>query len=435
MPPLLKARQGARAGSAYVAGSFFISGLLTYVFQGLSARYLGKAGYGDLIMLWSMTFLLVQVLWIGVTQTLGRFVSERLSRGEDPRPVISSVRRLQLTLLGAFVVAYLLASPPITDALFRGSWALTVALLAAVAAYAPEYFRRGTFNGHRQAARLGVLHVIESSSRALLAAALLVLGAGVLGPALAIVLAPLVAVLVVRPTREASPGGEGEPFSATGAFRFTGPVLLCVAFAQVLMNGGPVFLSLLGGTRAEVGVFGAALILTRVPQYVMSPAIGALLPHASRTLATEGPRSFDRFVGRAAGTVGLVGVLMVAGTWLLGEWGIRLFAGEGFDTTRAVLVSLALLAAFYLLAETLNQALFALGHARLAALGWLLGLPVSGLCMALPVADPLYRVSYALTLGALAAAVAQAAFYLAIRRRSAGRPSSATGTRDPAAIP
>ena len=250
-----------------------------------------------------------------------------------------------------------------------------------------------------------------------------------------IVLAPLIAVIAVRPTPHQLPEEGGGPFSAAKAFRFTGPVLLCVAFAQILMNGGPVFLSLLGGTRAQVGVFGAALILTRVPQYVMSPAIGALLPHASRTLATEGPRSFDRFVGRAAGTVGLVGVLMVAGTWLLGEWGIRLFAGEGFDTTRAVLVSLALLAAFYLLAETLNQALFALGHARLAALGWLLGLPVSGLCMALPVADPLYRVSYALTLGALAAAVAQAAFYLAVRRRSAGRPSSATGPRDPAAIP
>jgi hypothetical protein len=77
MTNLLKARQGARAGSAYVAGSFFVSGLLTYVFQGVSARYLGKAGYGDLVMLWSMTFLVVQVLWIGVTQTLGRFVSER----------------------------------------------------------------------------------------------------------------------------------------------------------------------------------------------------------------------------------------------------------------------------------------------------------------------------------------------------------------------
>jgi O-antigen/teichoic acid export membrane protein len=435
MASFLKARQEARAGSAYVAGSFFISGLLTYVFQGFSARHLGEAGYGDLIMLWSMTFLLVQVLWIGVTQTLGRFVSERLSRGEDARPVISSVLRLQLALLGAFVCLYALASPLITGTLFRGSWWLTVALLAAVAAYAPEYFRRGTFNGHRQAARLGVLHVIESSSRALLAVVLLVAGLGVLGPALAIVLAPLIAVLAVRPTREPPPEGEGVPFSATKAFRFTGPVLLCVAFAQILMNGGPVFLSVLGGTRAEVGVFGAALILTRVPQYVMSPAIGALLPHASRALATEGPRSLDRFVTKAAGAVGLVGVLMVAGTWLLGEWGIRLFAGPGFDTTRAVLVSLALLAAFYLLAETLNQALFALGHARLAAIGWLLGLPVSGVCMALPVADPLERVSFSLALGAFAAALAQAAFYFMVRRWSAGRSSSATGPQDPAAIP
>ena len=62
-------------------------------------------------MLWSMTFLVVQVLWIGVTQTLGRFVSERLSRGEDPRPVISSVRRLQLALLAAFVLVYCSRAP------------------------------------------------------------------------------------------------------------------------------------------------------------------------------------------------------------------------------------------------------------------------------------------------------------------------------------
>ena len=429
---MLKSRQGAGAGSAYVAGSFFISGLLTYIFQGVSTRYLGRAGYGELFMLWSATFLLAQVLWIGVTQTLGRFVSERLSRGEDPRPVISSVRRLQLALLGAFVVAYLLASPLITDALFGGSWALTVALLAAVGAYAPEYFRRGTFNGHRQAARLGLLHMTESFSRASLAVVLLVAGAGVLGPALAIVLAPLIAVVTVRPTPEAPSGGEGRPFSAARALRFTGPVLLCVAFAQILMNGGPVFLSVLGGTHAQVGVLGPPLILARLPQYRISPAIVALFPHASRVLATEGPRSLDRFVGRAVGVVGLVGVLMVGGTWAVGEWGIRLFAGSEFDTTRGVLVTLALLAAFYLLAETLNQALFALGHARLAALGWLVGLPVCAICLGLPLAGPLYRVSFSLALGAFAAAASQAAFYLAVRRRPTGRPEPVIDPEDPA---
>ncbi len=427
----LKSRQGARAGSVYVAGSFFISGLLTYVFQGVSARFLGEAGYGDLIILWTTTFLFVQVLWIGVTQALGRYVSERLSRGEDIKPVISSVRRLQLALLGTFVLVYLIASPLIMDALFRGSLPLTVALLAAVAAYAPEYFRRGTFNGHRQAARLGFLHVIESSSRAVLAVLLLVAGLGVLGPALAIVLAPLIAVIAIRPTPDAPAEREGEAFSAVKAFRFTGPVLLCVAFAQILMNGGPIFLSLLGGTRAQVGVFGAALILTRVPQYVISPAIGALLPHASRVLATEGSRSLDSFVGKATGVVSLVGVSMVAGTWAIGEWGIRLFAGPEFDTSQRVLVTLALLAAFYLLAETINQALFALGRAQLAALGWLVGLPVCAVCLALPLADPLYRVSLSLALGALAAAASQAAFYLTVRRHPGGRSEPVIDPEDP----
>jgi O-antigen/teichoic acid export membrane protein len=414
-------RQGVGAGSAYVAGSFFVSGVLTYIFQGLSTRFLGEAGYGDLIILWSTTFLVVQVLWIGITQTLGRYVSEREARGEDWRPVIVSARRLQISLLAAFLLVSLLASPFLVDGLFGGSWFITVAFLAAVAAYAPEYFRRGMFSGHRQFARLGALHVAESSSRALIAAILLIAGAGVVGPALAIVLAPLVGVLLVRPASGSPPDKEGEAFSAAGAFRFAGPVLACVAFAQLLMNGGPILVDLLGGTRAQVGVFGAALILTRVPQYVLSPVIGALLPHASRILATEGPRAFERFVGRTLGIIALVGILMVGGTWLLGEWGMGLFAPD-FDASRALLVGLAALAAFYILSDTLNQALFARGRGRLAALGWLAGLPVCGASLALLRVDILERVSYSLALGTLAAAASQATFYLATRERPATGP-------------
>ena len=418
-----KRQQGAGAGSAYVAGSFFVSGVLTYIFQGLSTRFLGKAGYGDLIILWSTTFLVAQVLWIGISQTLGRYVSEREARGEDWRPVILSARRLQISLLAAFLSVSLLASPFLVDGLFNGSWFITLAFLAAVAAYAPEYFRRGTFSGHRQFARLGALHVAESSSRALIAALLLVAGAGVIGPAVAIVLAPLVGVLLIRPASGPPPEKEGEVFSAVGAFRFAGPVIACVAFAQLLMNGGPILVDLLGGTRAQVGVFGAALILTRVPQYVLSPVIGALLPHASRILATEGLRAFDRFVGKAVGIVALVGILMLGGTWLLGEWGMRLFAPD-FDASRGLLVGLAALAAFYILSDMLNQALFARGLGRLAVLGWLVGLPVCGVCLELLRTDVIERVAYSLALGTLAAAASQAAFYLATRER----PAEATGS-------
>ena len=157
---------------------FTVSGVLTYVFQGVSARALGPEGYGGLAILWSATFLTVQVLWVGITQTLGRFVAEREAQGQDWKPVTSAARRLQTLLLVVFVTGGLLASPFLTRTLFEGSPFLTVAFIAAVAAYAPEYFRRGTFSGHRQFSRLGALHVAESSSRVLIAVGLLALGGG-----------------------------------------------------------------------------------------------------------------------------------------------------------------------------------------------------------------------------------------------------------------
>jgi O-antigen/teichoic acid export membrane protein len=413
MPTLFKRQQGAGAGSVYIAASFAVSGVLTYAFQSLSIHALGKDGYAPLALLWSATFLTVQVLWIGATQTLGRYVAEREAHGRDWGPVVASVRHWQVGLMVAFVLGALLASPLLTGELFQDPW-LTAAFIVAVVLYAPEYFRRGIFNGHRQSFRLGAQIVAESASRVLVAAVLLAVGWGVFGPAIAIVLAPLIGVLAVRPAPVPPPEREGEPFSTWGAFRFAGPVLACMAFAQVLMNGGPILARLLGGTDPQVSVLAAAVILTRIPQYVLSPAIGALLPRASRVLSTEGRTAFDRFVVRAAGVVGLVGVLMVIGTWLSGGWGMRLFASFGAD--REVLVALAAMAAFYLLSETLNQGLFALGHGRLAALGWFVGLLASAVCMAALGVGIVERVSYSLTLGTFVAAVAQAVFYLVTRR-------------------
>ena len=145
---------------------------------------------------------------------------------------------------------------------------------------------------------------------------------------------------------------------------------------------------------------------------------GALLPRASRVLSTEGQASFERFVLRALGVVGLVGVLMVGGTWLLGEWGLRLFAGEEFIVGKAVLVALAAMAAFYLLSETVSQSLFALGRGRLAAIGWFVGLLASAACLAVLGVGVVEKVSYSLAVGTCAAAVMQGAFFLVLRRRA-----------------
>src|SRR5215218_6806777 len=412
----LKSQQGAGAGSAYIAASFFVAGVLTYAFQSASFHVLGKAGSAPLALLWSATFLTVQVLWIGGTQTLGHYVAEREARGRDWGPVVSSVRHWQIGLAATFASVALIASPLLTEELFGNAW-LTVAFIVAVIFYAPEYFRRGIFNGHRQSLRLGAQIVAESAARLLLAAVLLAVGWGVFGPALAIVIAPVVGVLAVRPARVNPPEREGDAFSTGKALKFAGPVLLCMAFAQALMNGGPILARLLDGTDAQIGLFSAVPTLTRIQQYVFSPAIGALLPRASRVLSTEGQPAFERFVRRALGVVGLVGALMVGGTWLLGEWGLKIYAGREFETSLSVLVALAAMAAFYLLSETVSQGLFALGRGRLAAIGWFVGLLASAACLATIGVGVVERVSYSLAAGTFAAAAMQGVFYLTLRRR------------------
>src|SRR5919202_1220215 len=118
----LRSQQGAGVGSVHIVGSFFVAGVLTYAFQSVYLHVLGKAGSAPLALLWSATFLTVQVLWIGGTQTLGRYVAEREARGSDWGPVVSSVRRWQVGLAGTFVLAALVASPLVTQQLLRRSW-------------------------------------------------------------------------------------------------------------------------------------------------------------------------------------------------------------------------------------------------------------------------------------------------------------------------
>src|SRR5918992_4048834 len=130
MPDLFKGQQGSGAGSVHIAASFGIAGVLTFAFQSLCTHVLGKQGFAPLALLWSATFLTVQVLWIGATQTLGRYVAEREAQGSDWSPVVSSVRHWQIGLVVAFVLCALLAGPLPTHEPFQDP-RLTVAVIGA----------------------------------------------------------------------------------------------------------------------------------------------------------------------------------------------------------------------------------------------------------------------------------------------------------------
>lgn len=421
--------QSVRTGSLYLAVALGISGVMTFVFQSLSYRFLGLSAYGALATLWSATFLFAQVLWIGTTQALGRYVAEREARGEDWQPVVKSVRHLEILLLGGFLVSALALSPVLTRRLFGGEVWLTVAFVTAIAGYALSYFRRGLLAGHRQFARLSGMFVIESLGRVSVAVGLLVAGIGVLGPAAAIAIAPLLSVLFIRVAPVAGPKSPGAPFSVGGAFRFAMPVLVCMACAQALANGGPILISGIGGQDAhdQAGLLLAALTLTRAPQFMLSPVVTNLLPHLSRIAALEDLGQFKRFVRRAVSFVGVVCVALVSGTWLFGELAMRILYGEKSAVGRELLTVLAALAAAYLMCELLNQVLFARGFARLAAASWMAGLAVTAIAIFALDADLLTRVSYGLALGTISTAIGQAICYLATLDRRVVAPASASG--------
>lgn len=398
-PAPVPREQGVRAGSLYVIAAVGVAGVLTYAYQGMASRALGREGYGALATLWAATFLATQVLWTGVMQTLGRHIAERRARGEGWAAVERSVRHVALGTLGVFLLGALLLGPVLSRT-FGGPW-LVLAWVLAVAGYGASFYRRGLLSGHRQLRRLSLGYVLEAGGRAALAGVLLAAGLGVGGAAAALVVGPLLSAFLIRVGPAPPPQDDGPPFGIGATLGFAGPVLIGALGAQALANGGPLLISALGGVgaHAQAGLLQAGLILTRAPQYVLSPAISNLLPHLSR-LATRGDgREFDRFVRRAGALVAGAGAALVAGAWLLGERALPLLSGPRFRLDRGTLALLALTAALYLMGEFLNQVLWARGRVRLAVLAWLAGVATTGLATWLLGGDLLARVAWALAAG------------------------------------
>lgn len=254
---------------------------------------------------------------------------------------------------------------------------------------------------------------------------LLVAGLGIVGPAAGIALAPLFSVLLIRVAPVAPPQKMGAPFDLGGSFRFALPVLVSMACAQAIANGGAILITGLGGADAyaRAGLLVATLALVRAPQSLLSPAISSLLPHLSRIAALEDHRQMRLFVWKAIAAVSLVGVTLVGGMWLLGELAMRLVYGSKFVISRELLTVLAVTAALYLLCELLNQVLFAKGFAWAATASWTLGIITTvGITVGLQT-EILARVSYALVFGVAVTLVVQAIFLFKLRARVTRRPS------------
>jgi O-antigen/teichoic acid export membrane protein len=375
------------------------TGLLSFAYLALASRELSAVDYGHVSLLWSITFVILSVLYRPVEQLLSRTIADRRARGLRGHPL-----RVPALIQAGFALFFLALALPlrttIEDELFGGSSALYWILVVSVVAYAGSYFARGWLAGHERFAGYGGLVLLESTSRVLFAVAAVVgITSGQTAIALGIAVAPFVSMVVVpfalgrlaRGGRDPLPeagsiavidaAGEGpahaeieeasHDLSLGRGGGFAIGVFLIMLSEQTLMNAAVLIVEHDSGPALAGFVFNVLLIV-RAPLQLFQAVQTSILPHLTGLEAREDAAQFSRAIRvtvlAIAGFAGLCALALLA----IGPWVMETVLGDkGFTYERGGLALVAVGMGFHLVAGTLNQAALARGRAQLAAVAWL----------------------------------------------------------------
>ena len=359
-------------------------------------------------MLWSALFLAVASVWTPVEQEVARLVGARAARGEGARPVVLAGVRSATAIGLPVLLALAVVAVAGVDELFGGELGVALALVAAVAAFAPNHLTRAALAGTGSFGRYGLCIALDSATRFVAVVVLVLAGVDHPAPyAAAVAVAPLVPVVAFR-RRWGSAAAAGPPQGPIN--RQVLPLVGAQAFAQVLVNGGPVAVALLA-TRAEeamAGRFLVALLIARIPLFFFQAVQSSLLPGLARLEAVGDRAGFVDLVRRLATGVTALGIGAVAGCWLLGPEVVGVAFGDEFALGRRDLALLAGSAGAVMVAQVLAQAVIALaGHGRVTA-GWAVGVAAAAVTVAVG-DDLVLRVEMGLLVGGLVSAFAHLA--------------------------
>src|SRR4051794_28303437 len=159
-----QARSFGRSAGTLSAG-VGAAGLLTYVFFALAAHSLDATAYGEIVVLWSATFVTISVLHRPVEQFISRSVAERRALEQPIGPALRTGARIEAVVAAGFAVTALLLRDPLQEDLFSGSATMYWVYVAAVLSFAASFFARGYLAGEGRFGLLAALLVSESFSR------------------------------------------------------------------------------------------------------------------------------------------------------------------------------------------------------------------------------------------------------------------------------
>jgi O-antigen/teichoic acid export membrane protein len=398
------------------------SGVLAYLFTIVTARTLGATEYGLIGVLWAATFLIVVVLFRPLEQTTSRAVADRLARGgSSVRSVLRAVTAIYLGMVALIAVGSFAAWSAITDRLFEGESALTLALVVGVAGYGIAYLLRGLASGCGWFSGYGLLLLGDAGIR-LVAVLPLIAVASVNLAAAAVAAAGIGSALLVLAFstahfRRLIHGADDGHFRVTRAFAFAAPATVIAAADQILVNGGPVLVMVGGGSAETAGLVFAATMLIRIPVYLFTGLAASLLPNFTRMNAAEDVARFRRGVLRTSSVLFALGAATVLVAAAIGPVLLSSMYGSEYTASRVELALLAAGVAFYLVAGTVSQALLALHSVASAAGAWALSALVFLGAYAVLSGDDLMRISESFALATAVAAISLGAFLLWRLRR------------------
>ena len=412
-----EARRFGRSAGILSAG-VGAAGLLTYAYFSLASHNLDADSYGELVVLWSVVFVSISVLYRPVEQLLSRTIAERRARDLEVGSALRTAAVIQIAVATASALVILALHEPLRDSLLSGSQELYWVMFGAVIAFGASFYARGFLAGNRRFGLLAALLICESASRAAFALAVaLGIASGQSAIALGIVAAPCFSLVVVplafgRRAAAAPSPGSARAVSLAASGGFATAVLLVMLSEQTLLNAGPLLVRAFDGAAAAGFVFNV-LMVARAPLLVFQGVATSLLPHLTRLRSGAGrdPEAFRHSVrltlrAIAGFTAVVVAIVVAAGPELM-----QIAFSDRFSYDRAGLLIVALGMGLYLVATTLNQAALAEGRARAAALCWVgcaAGFSAWGL---LPVLDAVRRIEVGFAGAALALALALAALY------------------------
>jgi O-antigen/teichoic acid export membrane protein len=368
-------RRTVRFDSALLlSGAMVVSGVLTYAFQILAARRLGAEAFGQIAALWGGVFLLAIVLFRPLEQTLSRSIANRLAQGQEIRSVLRSIGLVSAGAAVAIAIAAVLGWSSVTQGLFHGDSFMTAMLVVGVAGYGASYLVRGVLGGVRWFTGYAVVLLADAVGRLAVAAPLVFVASPHLAAAAVAAAGAAGAVTPFLWARRWLPdlrsGRHGDAFDARGAVRFAGPAGVIAAVDQLLINGAPLLVILLGtGGTKEAGVVFAATMLVRAPVYVFTGVAASLLPNFT-LLGNAGRQELGHVLRRTVSILAGSGLVILAGVAVVGPKAMDILYGRGFGVSRVDLVLLGGSVALYLASATFLQALLAFDRGLSVALAW-----------------------------------------------------------------